>query len=59
MMNEKMIKRQNMCEIDITIVDFSSAVDVIVRTMDFCDLYSIGLLGGKKYDAKKLNTFIG
>jgi len=44
--------------ISITIADFSSAVDMIVRTMNFCDLYRIGLLIGKKYDAKKLNTFV-
>jgi len=54
----KVIERKSICIIIIAIIDFSSAVDLIVRTMDFCDLYRIGLLIGKKYDAKKLNTFV-
>jgi len=58
MNKEKVIKYRNICAIFIAFADFSSAVDMIVRTMDFCDAYSIGLTGGIMYDAKKLNTFV-
>ena len=54
----KVSKQQNMCQIDITIVDFSSAIDMIVRTMEFCNLYKIGLLNGISYKPKMLQTFV-
>jgi len=40
------------------VIDFESAREMIVKTMDYCDLYKIGLLSGKKYDKEDLATFI-
>jgi DNA repair photolyase len=40
------------------IVDFESSLDMIKRTMIFCDLYKIGLEGGKEYARPDLRVFI-
>ena len=40
------------------IIDFECSREMIVKTMDFCDLYKIGLESGKKYDKADLATFI-
>jgi hypothetical protein len=40
------------------VIDFSCSVDMVVRTMEFCHLYKIGLLRGATYDKKMLKTFV-
>lgn len=40
------------------IVDFQSSLDMIRATTGFCDLYKIGLMSGKKYDTKELQSFV-
>lgn len=40
------------------IVDFDSSFKIIQETNDFCDLYKIGLMSGKKYDRKEIIQFI-
>ena len=40
------------------IIDFQSAKDVIKASIDFCDLYKIGLLSGGKYDIVEAQTFV-
>ncbi|MCX6232720.1 MAG: radical SAM protein [Bacteroidetes bacterium] len=40
------------------IVDFESSLRMICDTSDFCDLYKIGLMSGKKYDRKDIRKFI-
>lgn len=44
------------------IIDFDSSLDMIEKSIDFCDLYRIGLRSGVKadyYDDGKLAFFIG
>jgi hypothetical protein len=41
------------------IIDIKSSQDVMLRSGDFCDLYKIGLMSGKKYDKHDLDIFIG
>jgi DNA repair photolyase len=40
------------------IIDFISAKNMISATLDFCDLYKIGLLSGGKYDKVEVQTFV-
>ena len=40
------------------IVDFKSSFEMIQLTLDFCDLYKIGLMSGKKYDKHELCKFM-
>jgi DNA repair photolyase len=40
------------------IIDFESSWRMISKTLDFCDLYKIGLESGKKYNKSELNRFI-
>ena len=40
------------------IIDFVSSLQMINTTIEFCDLYKIGLKSGKKYDKEDLKTFI-
>jgi len=40
------------------IIDFESAKECIKATFGYCDLYKIGLMSGKKYDAIDAQTFV-
>lgn len=40
------------------IIDFQSAKNVINASIDFCDLYKVGLMSGKKYDVVEAQTFV-
>ena len=40
------------------IIDFESSLKMIRETLDFCDLYLIGLQSGKKYDKGDLISFV-
>ena len=40
------------------IIDFPSAKNVINASIDFCDLYKIGLMSGKKYDVVEAQSFV-
>lgn len=40
------------------VIDFTSAKNMISATLDFCDLYKIGLLSGGKYDKVEVQTFV-
>lgn len=40
------------------IVDFDSSLRMIFETVEFCDLYKIGLMSGKKYPAYDLQVFM-
>lgn len=40
------------------IVDFASSLDMIEKTLEFCDLYKVGLMSGKKYDIVDAQTFV-
>lgn len=40
------------------IIDFPSAKNVIEASIDFCDLYKVGLMSGKKYDVVEAQTFV-
>lgn len=40
------------------IIDFASARNVIKATLDYCDLYKVGLESGKKYDVVEAQTFV-
>jgi DNA repair photolyase len=40
------------------VINFESSLDVIADTMNFCDLYKIGLESGKKYDKDALIDFV-
>jgi DNA repair photolyase len=40
------------------IIDFDSSLEMIKSTMEFCDLYKIGLESSKKYDKHNINVFI-
>ena len=40
------------------IVDFVSAKNMIGSTLNFCDLYKIGLMSGKKYDVVEAQSFV-
>lgn len=40
------------------IVDFASSLDMIEKTLEFCDLYKVGLMSGKKYDVVDAQTFV-
>ena len=40
------------------IVDFVSAKNMIGSTLEFCDLYKIGLMSGKKYDVVEAQSFV-
>lgn len=40
------------------IIDFESAKDCIKATFGHCDLYKVGLMSGKKYDAIDAQTFV-
>ncbi len=39
------------------VIDLSDSYKAIIETLGFCDLYKIGLGGGKKYDKKQLHKF--
>jgi DNA repair photolyase len=39
------------------IIDLDSSYDMIIKTIEFCDFYKIGLQSGKKYSFNKLHTF--
>jgi DNA repair photolyase len=41
------------------IVDFDSSMRMIELSMDYCDLYKIGLMSGSKPNAEKLRSFVG
>jgi DNA repair photolyase len=40
------------------IIDFESSYEMIVQTVDFCDLYKVGLLSGEKYIKKDAQWFM-
>lgn len=40
------------------IIDFPSAKNVINASIDFCDLYKVGLMSGKKYDVVEAKSFV-
>jgi DNA repair photolyase len=40
------------------IIDFPSAKNVINASIDFCDLYKVGLMSGKKYDVVEAQSFV-
>lgn len=40
------------------IIDFDASLEMIYKTVEFCDLYKIGLESGKKYDKEKLLKFV-
>ena len=40
------------------IIDFESSYEMIVKTIEFCDLFKIGLEGGKKYKKEDVNKFV-
>lgn len=40
------------------VVDFESSKLMISSTIGFCDLYKIGLMSGKKYDKKEVESFV-
>lgn len=40
------------------VIDFESSIRMIEETLQFCDLYKIGLESGKKYDNDQLNDFM-
>ncbi len=40
------------------IVDLDSSLSMIQETIGFCDLYKVGLMGGKKYDWRELRGLI-
>lgn len=40
------------------IIDFQSAKNVINASIDFCDLYKVGLMSCKKYDVVEAQTFV-
>lgn len=40
------------------IVDFESSFKMMQRSRQFCDLYKIGLMSGKKYELNQVNWFI-
>lgn len=40
------------------IIDFVSAKNMIASTLNFCDLYKIGLMSGKKYDVVEAQSFV-
>lgn len=40
------------------IIDLTSSFSMIQLTHEFCDLYKVGLLSGKKYDFRELREFI-
>jgi DNA repair photolyase len=40
------------------IIDFTSAKNVINASIDFCDLYKVGLMSGKKYDVVEAQSFV-
>jgi DNA repair photolyase len=40
------------------VIDFESSWRMISQTLDFCDLYKIGLESGKKYNTGDLKAFI-
>lgn len=40
------------------IIDLGSSLSMIHSTVDFCDLYKVGLLSGKKYDWRELRGFM-
>lgn len=40
------------------IVDLESSLSMINSTIGFCDLYKVGLMGGRKYDWRELRGFI-
>lgn len=40
------------------IVDFGSSLDMIEKTLGFCDLYKVGLMSGKKYNIVEAQTFV-
>lgn len=41
------------------VVTFPRSLDMIEQSIDYCDLFKIGLQSGKKYDKAQLNKFIG
>lgn len=40
------------------IIDFESSKRMIDATLDFCDLYKVGLMSGKKYDVVDAQSFV-
>ena len=40
------------------IIDINSSLRMIKETVEFCDLYKVGLLSGQKYDKSQLKDFV-
>jgi len=40
------------------VIDFKSSMNMIKDTLDYCDLYKIGLLRGKRYDITEMKDFM-
>ncbi|NDV81307.1 hypothetical protein [Bacteroides sp. 51] len=40
------------------IIDLDSSLSMVMKSVDFCDLFKVGLLSGKKYDYRELRGFI-
>lgn len=40
------------------IIDFRSARRVILASLEYCDLYKVGLMSGKKYDVVEAQSFV-
>lgn len=40
------------------IVDFPSARNMINQSLDYCDLFKVGLMSGKKYDVVEAQSFV-
>ena len=40
------------------VIDFVSSAEMMRRTVDYCDLYKIGLRSGKKYDKWEIDKFL-
>lgn len=40
------------------IIDFESSYEIIIKSLDYCDLYKIGLESGKSYSKKDAKSFI-
>lgn len=40
------------------IIDFESSIKMIILSLEYCDLYKIGLESGKKYNNKAADHFI-
>jgi hypothetical protein len=40
------------------IIDFQDSLDMIEMSWEYCDLYKVGLMSGKKYDVVEAQTFV-